>query len=177
MSAHLLPIATPKGQPHCLVLIQSSTGRLEVVYLPISGHETPKVFIATVGQTYKTHVPKTKRLFYRCVFFKKAAVSIAQVTSFTPTTAATGEYPDSVAGYARDTILTDALRKPSVLRGANRTDFWKQHECVVVDAKRNIHPKAAILVHLEDDPVAARVFHIMGSAISLTAAIVMHFAF
>lgn len=107
---------------------------------------------------------------------KLAGNTTYQLTILTPSAAATVECPNLIRGYARDTILTDALRKPSVLNGADRTAFWEQYERVVIDAEHNEHPKAAILIHLEDDPVVARVFHVLGSIFSLTAALVAHFA-
>ncbi|KAI0444840.1 hypothetical protein F4803DRAFT_548668 [Xylaria telfairii] len=170
MSAPSMPVTTPRGQPCCLILIESYTGKLEAVYLPILDNASPEAFMAAQAWAYRTHVPNAKRLFYRCVLFKKTAI-----TSL-PTIAAAAEEPlVFVTGYARDTILTDALRKPSILRGADCAGFWKQYESVVVDTEHNEHPKAAVLIHLEDDPVATRVFRIMGSAISLAAAIAAHF--
>lgn len=195
MSVHPKPLVVSQGQPCCLVLIRSYNNKLEAVYLPIPDNQTPEAFMTALGQTYKTHVSKSNRLFYRCALSKKTAVSIAeaspistsvpptprinttyQLTSLTPAAAAIGECPVSVMDSARDTILTDALRNPSVLGGADRADFWEQYERVVVDAEHNEHPKAAILIHLEDDPIVAKAFHVLGSVISLTAALVAHFA-
>ncbi|KAI1458509.1 hypothetical protein F4805DRAFT_424777 [Annulohypoxylon moriforme] len=158
-----------QGQSYCLLLIQSSTGVLKAFYLPISNIETPKAFLMTLGQTYKAHVSSYKRLFYRCIMFQKATVSIAQIMNFSATA------PVSVTSYARDTILTNALHKPSILRDTKRADFWTRYESLFVNTEQNEHPKAAILIHLEDDPVAARVFSILGSAVSLTAAVVGQF--
>ncbi|KAH8166192.1 hypothetical protein CIB48_g2046 [Xylaria polymorpha] len=160
MSAPSVPITTPRGQPCCLILIESYTGKLEAVYLPILDNESPEAFIAAQAQAYRTHVPQCQASF---------------ITSLPPTATVAGEPLVFVTGYARDTILTDALRKPNILRGADRAGFWKQYESVIVNTEHNEQPKAAMLIHLEDDPVATRVFRIVGSAISLAAAIAAHF--
>ncbi|KAI0145810.1 hypothetical protein F4776DRAFT_660688 [Hypoxylon sp. NC0597] len=135
--------------------------------------------MAAQAQTYKKHVLGAKRLLYRWILCQKTAISIAEaslsITSFHLITTAAVEPPIVVTSCAHDTILTDALRKPSLLRGINRAAFWARYENLVVDPERDEYPKAAMLIHLEDDAVAARVFRILGSAVSLTGMVAAHF--
>ena len=83
----------------------------------------------------------------------------------------------NITSYTRDAILTNALHKPSILRGTSRAGFWRRYESLIVDAEQGENPRAAILIHLEEDPVAVRASRVLGSAVSLTAAIVAQFAF
>lgn len=67
---------TMKSQRYCLLLIQSSTGKLSDSLLPVPKALDPVAFVKAILASYKLEVSKARRLYYRCVLGKKPAVSV-----------------------------------------------------------------------------------------------------
>ncbi|OTA91827.1 hypothetical protein M434DRAFT_32352 [Hypoxylon sp. CO27-5] len=124
-------MAALPDQRHCISLIASYTGKLEVICHSIPHDESPEIFMAARGQTYKSHVPD-HNLPPNCRGCCGAS------------------------DYC--TILTGALREQSVPGAPNHTAFWAKCENLVLDEEHNEHPKVAMLTRLEDRMVAPRVF-------------------
>ncbi|OTA66786.1 hypothetical protein K449DRAFT_462787 [Hypoxylon sp. EC38] len=172
-------IATLRDQDHYIILTESYTGKLEVVYHSIPHNESPEIFMFAQGQTYAFSIAGSyarRQLF----LLPKNSPHLypyhqLHITNFIRIATSTAEPPIVVTRYARDTILMDALRERSIFRGPNHTAFWAKCENQVLDEEHNEHPKVAMLTRLEDRMVAARVFRILARAshaVSLTGVVV-----
>lgn len=67
---------TMKSQPYYLLLIQSSTGKLSDILLPVPETLDPVTFVKAILAAYNLEVSKARRLYYRCVLGKRPAVSV-----------------------------------------------------------------------------------------------------
>lgn len=65
-----------ESQRYYLLLIQSPTGKLSDILLPVPEDLDPLSFVKAILAAYKLEVGKAKRLYYRCVLGKKRAVSL-----------------------------------------------------------------------------------------------------
>lgn len=67
---------TIKSQRFYLLLIQSSTGKLSDILLPVPETIDPVSFVKAILAAYKLEVGKARRLYYRFVLGKKPAISV-----------------------------------------------------------------------------------------------------
>jgi hypothetical protein len=190
----------PQDQAYCLVLLKSHTGKMEKVYIAVLEGQTPEDFMEAVANAYKTHIDKAKRLFYRCVLLKRAVISTATLfKASTPLFPLPSQIPLSssnpshqinnlglgtapghdlvIKDYVHDHTLTSALREPAMLSGVDPDSFFDKYKDIIVDAGSINTPSAAILIYLEDDPVAAKICGILCSVISLAAGLAARIAF
>lgn len=81
MPAHI----TMESQPHFLILIRSTTGKLSHMLLAAPEDLDPESFAKAILAAYKLEFSKFKRLYYRCVLLKKPAISVVSLekASFT----------------------------------------------------------------------------------------------
>lgn len=68
-----------ESQPHYLILIQSTTGKLSHMLLAVPEDLDPESFAKAILAAYKLEFSKFKRLYYRCVLLKKPVVSIVSL--------------------------------------------------------------------------------------------------
>ncbi|KAM5381733.1 hypothetical protein ACJZ2D_002953 [Fusarium nematophilum] len=145
--------ADPDSQASCLLLFKSYTGNIEAVDLPVSADQTPYGFMMATADVFTTKVTKS---------------------SFEATT----EHQSSdfvITGYTHDAILTSAIREPAVLGDVGPDGFFALYRDIIAEGRDFNGTRMAILIHLEDEPVAVKAFRVLGSVVSvalgLTAAI------
>lgn len=192
MSAHI----TMESQPHYLILIQSTTGKLSYMLLAVPDDLDPESFAKTIVAAYKLEFSKFRRLYYRCVLLKKPVVSIVslgkasslsffstfdfavltrckkiltncpQTTNFTSGSNLRDKLV--IKASVEDQTLTSAMKCSSVLGKINPESFFGKYEAATTDEDGNA-PEKAIMIHLaRDDKLAARV---TGAIMTLTVSI------
>ncbi|EEU37937.1 uncharacterized protein NECHADRAFT_54681 [Fusarium vanettenii 77-13-4] len=193
MSTQHVNPATPHPQVNYIFLFESATGMLYSSYRSVPEGQDPEDFAADLVNAYKQHTNHLKHIFYRGVLFKKPLVSIAKLseagrpfpTPLVPDVAPHGplrQIPNLGAGHlfvqdhVYDATLTAAMKNATVLRNIDRDTFYEMYDEVVVKAGDST-PRAAILMHLEDDRAASGVFRIASSIVSITMGLVGFFAF
>lgn len=63
----------------CLILTESSRGKIKDFWLPVPEGLNPMAFGTAVTKAYVQNVGKFRRLYYHCVLFKQPVVSIASL--------------------------------------------------------------------------------------------------
>ncbi|KAL2694898.1 hypothetical protein Neosp_001487 [[Neocosmospora] mangrovei] len=194
---HVSP-SVPRPEINYIYLFESATGMLHASYRSVPEGQPPEDFAADIVDAYKQHTNHLKRIFYRGVLFKKPLVSIAKLTEvdrpslapLVPDVAPHGplrQIPNLSAsalaeGYlfvqdhVKDPTLTAAMNDATVLRNIDRDSFYAKYDEVFVKAG-DLTPRAAILIHLEDNRAASGVFRVVSSAISITLGLVGLFGF
>ncbi|KAI8720020.1 hypothetical protein NCS52_00446300 [Fusarium sp. LHS14.1] len=194
---HANPL-TPHSEVHYIFLFESATGMLYASYRSVPEGQTPEDFAADIANAYKQHTNHLKHIFYRGILFKKPFVSIAKLseegrpssTPLVPDIAPHGplrQIPNLGAGalaeghlfvqdHVHDATLTAAMKNATVLRNIDRDTFYEKYDEVIVKAG-DPTPRAAILIHLEDDRAASGVFRVISSVVSITIGLVGFFGF
>ncbi|KAM5354410.1 hypothetical protein ACJ41O_001059 [Fusarium nematophilum] len=173
--------ADPDSQASCLLLFKSYTGNIEAVDLPVSADQTPYGFMMATADVFTTKVSKAMRIFYRCILLKRVVVSTVTLSRASSPSRRPiyGEYYLSsdfvITGYTHDAILTSAIREPAVLGDVGPDGFFALYRDIIAEGRDFNGTRMAILIHLEDEPVAVKAFRVLGSVVSvalgLTAAI------
>ncbi|KAF5011825.1 hypothetical protein FDECE_2115 [Fusarium decemcellulare] len=158
-------------------LFESATEKLHSSYRSVPESRDLEDLAVDLVNAYKRHTGRFKRIFYRGVLLKKPVVSIAKLSRITNARrGVTGEDHFFIQEEVYDPTLTAAMRDTTVLRNVDRDSFYREYKDVMVEVGGPA-PRAAILIHLVNDPTAAKVVSILGSVISITVGCVGAFAF
>ncbi|KAK7721709.1 hypothetical protein SLS63_009492 [Diaporthe eres] len=146
-----------ESQPYYLLLLQSSTGKLSDILLPVPEDLDPESFVKAILAAYKLEFGKAKRLYYRCVLLKKPAVSIVTLAKASTLLGSNRRGQLVIKSSIEDQTLTSAMRDPSILANIDPKSFFEEYNALTADTDGRNAPAAAIMVHLaRDDTVAAR---------------------
>ncbi|KAH7141019.1 hypothetical protein EDB81DRAFT_761471 [Dactylonectria macrodidyma] len=166
MYAPTLIPAAPQDQRCCLILFKSSTGNIQAQYITVPPDYPPEAFMQGVKDLYEARVSNPKRAYYRCMLLSMPVVSTVNIWKISnPPSPGQNAF---IREVALDENLTAALRKPDRLAGVPVALFLRDYDSIFLDAHHNADlPTRAIMVHLQRDPVAARIAGTLVSAASL----------